>query len=147
MINNEQLIAALRNLSNADFQRQAWLASEGPVVSSFSEDVCQVFDDTGLTLALDAGKCPPELEEQAFLALQELDVAVRRVDQAAPPERLLRDPRVKEVREISGSVLALVAEDDDEEESQKPGSPPMGRGAGTRRDLVLRDPDRGRDRG
>lgn len=110
MINIEQLIAALRDLSNADFQRRAWLASEGPVVSSFSEDVCQVFDDTGLSLALDAGRCPPELEEQAFTALQELDAAVGRVEQAAPPERLLQDPRVKEVREIAARALALVAE-------------------------------------
>lgn len=111
MINIEQLIAALRDLSDADFQRRAWLASEGPVVSSFSEDVCQVFDDTGLSLALDAGRCPPELDEQAFAALQELDAAVRRVvEQAAPPERLLQDPRVKEVREIAGRALALVGE-------------------------------------
>lgn len=110
MINIEQLIAALRDLSDADFQRRAWLASEGPVVSSFSEDVCQVFDDTGLSLALDAGRRPPELEEQAFTALQELDAAVRRVEQAAPPERLLQDPRVKEVREIAARALTLVAE-------------------------------------
>lgn len=110
MINVEQLISALRDLSDADFQRRTWLASEGPVVSSFSEDVCQVFDDTGLSLALDAGRCPPELEEQAFAALQELDAAVRRVDQASPPERLLRDPRVKEVREIAARVLALVGD-------------------------------------
>jgi len=110
MINMKQLIEALQELSDAEFQRRAWLASEGPVVSSFSEDVCQVFDDTGLSLALDAGRRPPELDEQAFTALQELDAAVRRVEQAAPPERLLQDPRVKEVREIAARALALVAE-------------------------------------
>jgi hypothetical protein len=110
MINVEQLIAALQDLSDAEFQRRAWLASAGPVVSSFSEDVSQVFDDTGLSLALDAGKCPPELDEQAFSALKELGSAVRQVDQAAPPERLLQDQRVKEVREIAARALALFTE-------------------------------------
>ncbi len=110
MINLEQLIAALQYLSDAEFQRRAWLASEGPVVSSFSEDVSQVFDDTGLSLALNAGRCPPELEERVFTALKELGAAVRRVDQAAPPERLLQDPRVKEVRELAARALALVFE-------------------------------------
>lgn len=110
MINVEQLIAALRDLSDAGFQRRAWLASEGPVVSSFAEDVSQAFDDTGLSLALDAGRCPPEFKEQAFAALKELDSAVSRVDQSASPERLLKDPRVKEVRELAARALALVAE-------------------------------------
>lgn len=110
MINVEQLRSALMDLSDAEFQRRAWLASDGPVVSSFSEDISQVFDDTGLSRALDAGTCPPELEERAFTALQQLSVAVRRVDQAAKPERLLQDPMVKEVRELAAHALALVGE-------------------------------------
>jgi hypothetical protein len=110
MVNVKQLIVALQGLSDPEYQRRAWLASKGPVVSSFDEQVCQTFDDTGLSDALDAEKCPPELDEQAFSTLKELDSAVSRVDQSASPERLLKDPRVKEVREIAARALALVAE-------------------------------------
>lgn len=74
------------------------------------EQVCQTFDDTGLSDVLDAEKCPPELDEQAFSTLKELDSAVSRVDQSASPGRLLKDPRVKKVREIAARALALVAE-------------------------------------
>lgn len=108
MINMKQLIEALQELSDAEFQRHAWLASEGPVVSSFSEQVCQTFDDTGLSDVLDSQECPPELDEQTFATLKDLDSAVTRVDQLAPPERLLHDPRVLHVREIAARALALV---------------------------------------
>ena len=110
MINVEQLIEALQELSDAEFQRRAWLASEGPVSSSFSEQVCQTFDDTGLSAVLDARECPPELDQRTFSTLKDLDSAVSRVDQAAPPERLLEDPRVKEVREIAACALAQVGQ-------------------------------------
>ncbi len=110
MVNVEQLIAALQELSDAEFQRRAWLASEGPAVSSFSEQVCQTFDDTGLSDVLDAEECPPEFDDWTFSALKDLDSAVSRVDQSAPSERLLQDPRVKEVREIAARALALFGE-------------------------------------
>ena len=106
MINIDQLIVSLQHLSDADFQRKAWLASEGPVVSSFSEDVCQVFDDTGLSIPLDNQTRPSELDEQTYALLQQLDSAVSRVDQSAPPEVLLRDPQVEKVRQIAARALA-----------------------------------------
>jgi hypothetical protein len=105
MINMKQLVRALLELSDVEFQRRAWLASEGPEVSSFSEQVCQTFDDTGLSDLLDSGECPPELDERTFAILKDLDSAVSRVDQSASPERLLQDPRVKDVREIATRAL------------------------------------------
>lgn len=108
VVNVKQLIEALRKLSDAEYQRRAWLASAGPVVSSFDEQACQVFDDTGLSPAVDTGRRPPELSEQAFAALKDLDRAVSRVEQGAPPERLLEDPRVEQVRMIAARALALL---------------------------------------
>lgn len=110
MVNLKQLIEALQALSDPEFQRRAWLASEGRVVSSFSEDVSQAFDDTGLTLALDADKCPDCLDEQVFSILRELSTVVKLVDQSEPPERLLKDPQLKKVRELSARALTLLRE-------------------------------------
>jgi len=111
MVNVKQLLVALQELSDAEFQHRAWLASEGPVVSSFSEQISQTFDDTGLSDVLDAEECPPDFDEQTFSALKDLDSAVSRVDQTAPPHRLLKDPRVKEVREIAARALALFGDE------------------------------------
>jgi len=62
MIYVENLMEALRGLSDADHQRRTWLASGGPEISSFSEMVSQAFDDTGLANYIDTNRCPHELD-------------------------------------------------------------------------------------
>lgn len=108
LINIEQLVAALQQLSDAEFQDRAWLASEGPAVSSFSEQVCQTFDDTGLADALDSATDSSELDERAILVLRELDAAISRLDHNAAPESLLTVPKMNEVRILAAQALSLL---------------------------------------
>lgn len=108
MIYQENLKVCLRELSSEDFQKRAWLASSGPEISSFAELVAQTFDDTGLGDALGQGELPPELDDAAFSTLKELRRAVSKVDQYAPPEELLTDPKVEKVREIAARALELI---------------------------------------
>lgn len=108
MIAVDRLIAALRELSDEIFQRKAWSASSGSVVSSFAEQVSQTFDDTGLSDALDSGRRPAELTEEAYSALKDLDRAVKQIDQSMPPQNLLRDPRMKEIRLRARRALELI---------------------------------------
>jgi hypothetical protein len=108
MIAIDKLIPALRELSDEVFQQKAWLASSGPTVSSFSEQISQTFDDTGLSDALDAGQRPAVLTDESFSVLKELDKAVRRIDQSLPPQALLRNSRVKEVRVLARRALELL---------------------------------------
>lgn len=111
MIDLKQLAVALRDLSDPEFQRRAWLASEGPVVSSFEEQVCQTFDDTGLSDALDAQQAPAEISARALAELRALAAAARRVDHSVPPDQLLLDPQVARVRAIASRALTLIGEE------------------------------------
>jgi hypothetical protein len=77
-------------------------------VSSFSEQVCQAFDDTGLSEVVDDSACPAGLTQDAFVALKDLARAVTRVDVSAPPEELLAAATVEAVREKAALALALV---------------------------------------
>ena len=108
MINVVKLRGSLRELADLEFQRRAWLAAEGPIVSSFSEMVSQVFDDSGLSDSIDADRCPPELEDEAFRALKNLDRAVSVVDQSLGPEAQLEAPRMEEVRRLARAALDLL---------------------------------------
>lgn len=110
MVKLKQLIPALQQLSDEEFQRRAWLASEGPAVSSFSEQICQAFDDTGLADALDSTTAPLELDERAILVLKDLDAAISRLDHNAAPESLLMDPRMGEIRDLAARALSLIKE-------------------------------------
>ena len=79
MIYVRNLIEGLQELSDERFQERVWPASGWPESSSFEELVAQIFDDTGLSDALDSGKCPPELDSQAFSALKDLGRAISTV--------------------------------------------------------------------
>ena len=98
VIDVSRLVVCVGELADAEFQRRAWLATDGPVVSSFQEQVSQTFDDTGLSEAIDADRCPQELDGELFAVLKKLDQAVSRVDQALRPEAQLNDLRMEEVR-------------------------------------------------
>jgi hypothetical protein len=50
------VIDALRELSDESLQRRRWLSSGEGEVSSFTEAVCQLFDDSGLGDELDKGR-------------------------------------------------------------------------------------------
>ncbi len=105
----ENVIAALRKLTDSDFQKQAWLASSGPMVSSFIEDVCQLFDDTGLGDAFRSGQSV--FGEKADQALHELSDIIDKVNYKVPPQELLDDPLVQKVREKAAEALQLIQSD------------------------------------
>ncbi len=110
MIAKDRLISALRELCDEDFQRKAWLASSGPVVSSFSEQVSQTFDDTGISDALESGSCPAELTEEGFSALKNLSQAIRKVDQSLPASVLVQDMRMRDVRSLARQALNVIVD-------------------------------------
>ena len=108
MVLIDNLLVALSDLADQEFQRRAWLASEGPEVSSFSELICQVFDDTGLSDALGADRRPIALSERSFSALRKLDWAVSKVDQGLSTELLLEDAQMEAVRRVAASAFESI---------------------------------------
>ena len=108
MIEIQNLMQCLTELSSREFQARAWLATDGPEVSSFEESVCQTLDDTGLSDAISAGRCPAELSAKSFEALLNLDAAVSRVPQGLPPAALLDNAAMEEVRTKASHALKLL---------------------------------------
>jgi hypothetical protein len=100
------VVEALQELTDYAFQKKAWLASSGPVVSSFMEDICILFDDTGLGHAFDQGEVV--FGKDIDQALRELRDAIHKVDQRLPPQILLDNPLVQIVREKAAHVLKLI---------------------------------------
>jgi hypothetical protein len=89
------ILAGLRELSDVEFQRRVWLSTGAPEVSSFSETVCQLFDDTGLEDLLDRGPVfSPELDE----GLRELSAELSRIDSSAPPEEIIESSAMQSIR-------------------------------------------------
>ena len=94
---------ALRELSDEDFQRRVWLEPHGPEVGSLTEAVERLFDDSGLSAALEESSTTylPGTDS----ALTELDSLLKQMDDRRPPAVILRDPRLRRVRELAASAL------------------------------------------
>ena len=99
---------ALQEFSDPELQRQLWLSdgSNGSLVSSFTEALEHLFDDSGLGHALEAGKAGLGIEAEA--ALVELEKALRKVDDDHGPEKTIDDPTMVKVRAIATRLLDLI---------------------------------------
>jgi hypothetical protein len=107
-VNTTNLKLCLTELSDIDFQRRAWLAASGPEVSSFSELVSQLFDDTGLTDALEDARIEEAVGLEAAAKLRALDNAVAKIDQSLPPGALINLPAMVQIRELARQALEAI---------------------------------------
>ena len=107
-LNHQSILCALRELSSASEQRRLWL-SDGVAtleVSSFVEACCQLYDDSALQERLEAGGT--EFGIEVDNALEELGKATDAIDAERPPEQIIADPKMANVRKLAKSVLRKV---------------------------------------
>jgi len=101
-IGHEHIREALQELADEELQRRRW-AEPGGEVSSLSEAVEQLYDDSALILELEAGRevYSPQIDDM----LRELDVLLKKLNTPRPVEEILRDPRMATVRRRAGVIL------------------------------------------
>jgi hypothetical protein len=100
-ISRQSVIWALEELANREEQERLWLSdgSSGEV-SSFDEAICNVFD-AGVTKELETDRIN-ETVRTLFFRLRTL---VKQFDQTSPPNALINDSRMEDVRQIASEIL------------------------------------------
>ena len=91
-VNKNMVSACLKELSDVDFQRRVWVRGEGSEISSLTETMCELFDDSGLTLALDKGE-GSVYDEEIDAALRRLGTMMDAVDTSADTEEIIESAR------------------------------------------------------
>ena len=104
-LNNSKIKAGLAELADKEFQQRTWFSESGPEVSSFSELVCQLFDDTGLSDMIDSPELEKQLGRVVAEGLRELDRKLDDVDSSTEPSRLIESPAMEEVRRLARELL------------------------------------------
>ena len=94
---------ALRELADEAYQRALWLASGGSEVSSLSECISRLWNDSGLILAL-------ERENEVYSAeidehFRQLRALLRRIDDSRAPAAILQDPILDRARSMASELL------------------------------------------
>lgn len=104
VIDKQSLIRALRDLGDERFQWDAWVHGKSGAISSFPELACQVFDDTGLSRALNRGSLEPFLGASADETLRELSATIDRVPEHKDASALVRSSDMQKVRELANKA-------------------------------------------
>jgi hypothetical protein len=107
-LSRELVADALRELSSRELQERLWKSSGNDEVSSFTEAVEMLFDDSGLGEQLDSHTTGWGAEIESALA--SLDRSLRRVDARRPPQELIDDPAMEEVRDGAAKALRLLTQ-------------------------------------
>jgi hypothetical protein len=94
-------------LADYDYQKRVWLCGSGPEMSSLTEAVCGLFDDSGLGDALDKGQSVYSVE---------VDTLLRRIlnmTSALDPDQRVAvfSPKMDIMRNLAASALKLLQED------------------------------------
>jgi hypothetical protein len=100
------VLDTLRELSDASFQERVWLRCESGEMSSPSETVNQLFDDSGLVDLLERDAA---FSGEADVALRRLGALADTIDFEQPIEDLLVDTRWLELRQLAAQALSEVS--------------------------------------
>jgi len=98
----------LKELSDSEFQQRVWLRGEGPEVSSYSEVVCQLFDDTGIGDQLDKKTDEFIFSQELDLIFRQLNLLFYTIDYKMPITDILSHSDWKKVRQLSSQALKLI---------------------------------------
>ncbi|HEX5442955.1 MAG TPA: hypothetical protein VFW87_03960, partial [Pirellulales bacterium] len=104
----ENAIHSLEELADIRMQHRRWLSAGGSEVSSFTEAVCQLFDDTGLGDALEKPDAPPVFSASIDDRLRELSKAVGRFDHEIEPQKQIDHPDMQTIRDLAARILAEI---------------------------------------
>ncbi len=122
MINLPLLIENLEELSSKERQMKLWL-SDSNDFSSFTEAICGVFDDAGLSRALDKGYAEKNFSSNLLLKFRQLNHAVGQVPEDLAPLEIIEHLHMEKVRILATEILALLNKGTAVEENTNKPSP------------------------
>jgi hypothetical protein len=96
------VLSALAELSDEEYQRRVWNSVDGPEVSSFTESVERLWDDSGLSADLESehGAYGHLIDQR----LRELDLRLSKIDSDRYPDEIIADPAMSAIRQLAREI-------------------------------------------
>jgi hypothetical protein len=108
MINIGIILDTLQELSDAQYQDAIWNAKVPGRQSSYTEAVCALFDDSGLTREIDSGRLGQTYSRSLVQCAQELSRLVVLIPDTGAPREVLQHPKMNEVRALSAKLRIML---------------------------------------
>lgn len=97
----------LEELSDREEQIKLWWHGNEKNMSSFSEAICAVFDDAGISRAMENGYLCSNFSQQLCQKISALDHAVNLIPENENPQDIINHPRMDNVRLLASELLDL----------------------------------------
>lgn len=98
------IIDGLNELSSKKLQTKFWLFGGTHGISSFTEAICGIYDDGGVTRALDRGS----LQEPLLTLFKELSTLLKEIPENTSQEEIMSHPTMESVKKISLELLKFL---------------------------------------
>jgi hypothetical protein len=102
----EMILSSLDELADVEFQWRVWVKGDTKEVSSFTECVCGLFDDSVLGHALDKEEIV--FSEQIDTLLRQLEKALAEVDETRWPAEIVADPQFVPIRDLARLAARMI---------------------------------------
>lgn len=98
------VLDGLNELSSIELQQKLWI--DGTVeISSFTEAICSVYDDSNLALVIDRG----ELDKNLVTRFKELDSIIDRIPENSDPKDIIGHPCMVDLRSYCKDLLEYIS--------------------------------------
>lgn len=104
-INLEVLKWNLEEMASLEEQRQLWLARRKGEMSTFEEACCGIFDDSGLSRAMDKGLVEDYYGNEVAQKVEILNHLIDKVPDNLNPNDLIEHPIMCQIRQAAKEVL------------------------------------------
>lgn len=110
----ENLIESLRALASREFQKVAWFENDLGAMSSFGDDVSDLFDDHNLKdILYEEGVVV--ISKEVHQLLQELDRITDNIGYDKSESEIIDSPEMEKIRQKSAKILGLIKNNDGSE--------------------------------
>ena len=107
MINHDILRWRLEELSSREEQERLWLGNNEGEMSSFTEAICGVFDDAGLTRAIESDFLQKNYSATFCRKVNELDRTINSIPENSSPRDIIDHPQMEQIRILAGEILDM----------------------------------------
>jgi hypothetical protein len=109
MINMTPLLEGLRQLANKEHQQALWLDGENKQMSSFTEAMSYVFDDSGFTRAEQSGHLQANFSPEVCSKLTELRRLMHQIPEMTDPEKIIEHPNMAKIGPLAAELLNVLS--------------------------------------
>jgi len=107
MINEQTALWCLEELANRDEQERLWLGRTKGEMSSLEEAWCGLFDDAGISRALESGYMRKKFSVEFCQKLELLRDVLRQLPEMSPPQIVIEHPKMEEVRRLAADLINM----------------------------------------